>query len=173
MPVICFTKLGNKYSDLLKKFNDEKKLFKEKNNREINDHEERELATKVALGFHADVTKRLNGIIDQVNKVKEANGETKIERIKGKQENVAKDVSKVIKEYSKTIKTEQDAIPKHSTGEVLQRQQDGNGEQGGERRRVEQTEQGKSSTTGSKPTEKTTETKQSGGSGGIDATANG
>jgi len=118
MPIKCFTGLG-KYSHLSDKLDADKEAFKKKTGREMTEHEEKEAATKVALVFHADITKRLNGIIEEANKIKIKNGEKEITPIKGKQEKAAKDVSKIIKEYSKTIKPEQNAIPKPENETVL------------------------------------------------------
>ena len=147
MPIKCFTKLGNNYTHLSDRFNADKNAFEKKANREMTDYEEKNLATKIALDFHTDITKRLNVIIDQANKVKESNGETKIIPIKSKHQKAALDIDKVIKEYSNTIKTQQNAVQKPSAGEVLQRKQEGDGSKGGKRGGMEQGEQGAEATT--------------------------
>ena len=143
MPIKCFTLLGN--DKLSKEFERLKKASK----KELSEHDEVKLATIVALNFHKDIVKRLN-------EVREAAGVT---------EKIKLDNS-LLKNISKQLKENQNAIQKPSTGEVLQRQQEGIGEQGGERRRVESSVKGKSSATESKPTE----AKKGGGGDGIDTT---
>ena len=148
MPIKCFTLLGN--DKLSKEFERLKKASK----KELSEHDEVKLATIVALNFHKDIVKRLN-------EVREAAGVT---------EKIKLDNS-LLKNISKQLKENQNAIQKPSTGEVLQRQQSGNGEQGGERRRVESIVKGESSATEGKPTEeKAVKTDQSGGSGRIGTT---
>ena len=184
MPINCFSEIlkglfdadGNRKKDVtddaVKKFSKLNNLHEEalKGKNNLTPEEERKIATNVALDYHKDITNRLNKIIREVNS-KKREGEPKISEVVGTHENAKNGVTKIVKEYSKKIKTEQNALQKPSTGEVLQRQQSGNGEQGGERRRVESSVKGETTSTESKPTEKTTKTKQSGGSGGIDATS--
>jgi hypothetical protein len=144
MPINCFTLLGN--DKLSKEFERLKKASK----KELSEHDEVELATIVALNFHKDIVKRLNEV--------RANSDEKL-----------LSHNSILKDISKQLKDSKNAIPKPSTGEVLQRQQSGNGEQGGERRRVESSVKGESTTTESKQTEKTTQAEQGGGSGGSNA----
>jgi len=143
---------------------------KKNKGREMTDHEEKQIATNVALDYHKGVVNKINGLIEEANS-KKGEGQSKITPINVNYSEAKKGLNNAIKEYSKTIKSEQNAIPKPSTGEVLQRQSGGDGEQRGERGRVEQSLKGESSTTESKPTEqKAAQTEQSGGSGGSSTT---
>ena len=150
----CFNKITlPDFSGLRDTFNN---LYKDG----MSESEQREIGKKIALDAHKELFDDLNKLkkkagVPQEKYVSPDNSE-KIKSINDRYDKLIEDKKKEIQSQNKT---NENAIQEPQTGTVLQRQQEGTGSEGSERRRMESGKQGNEPPTNEKETETTGEEK--------------